>query len=47
MRAEGLYLAAAGFSVAWWIGNVGVVRFAPGRRVEVYDPFGRWWWKRV
>lgn len=45
MRAEGLYLAAAGFSVAWWIGNVGVVRFAPGRRVEVYDPFGRWWWK--
>ena len=44
MKAEGLYLAAAGFSVAWWVGNIGVLRLGPGRRIEVYDPLrGRWW----
>ena len=43
MRAGGLYLAAAGFGVAWWVGYVGVLRFGPGRRVEVYDPLRGGW----
>ena len=41
MRAGRLYLAAAGFSVAWWVSYVGVLRFGPGRRIEIYDQLGR------
>ena len=44
MRAEGSYLAATGFSVAWWVGYTGVLGFRPGRRVEIYDPLWRRRW---
>ena len=40
---KGLYLAAAGFGVAWWIFYVDVLGFGPGRRIEIYDPLRRWW----
>ena len=38
---KGFYLAAAGFGVAWWVFNVDVLGFGPGRRVEVDDPLRR------
>lgn len=38
-----LYFAAAGFSVAWWVCYVGILRFGPARSVEVYGPLGKWW----
>ena len=40
---RGLYLAAAGFGVAWWVFYVDILGFGPGRRVEVNDPLRRWW----
>ena len=43
MRVGGWYLAAAGFSVAWWVGYIGILRFGPERRFEIYDPLRRWW----
>ena len=40
---KGWYFATAGFSVAWWVSEVDILRLGSGGGVEVYEPLGRWW----